>query len=334
MVSQSISSVPSNDLGAAPITFFRFLTPNELMQLAEDQNNKVIVVDVSGREDFTKGHIKIPYGATVNAPLFFDYRFREKAETPEEMVFRFQTYLTELGVTGQESLVFTEKSPLDSWGAALRGSMLTILSGYPRDQVYVLEGGNEAWHIGKGDVGEGIVIPAKGSFISDQPDFSFLATAKDVLAFSENPQENSIIVDTRHAPEWIGQNATPYPVDVDVRAGRIPGENVVNCNFEEFLERRGDGVVVLKDAAVLKGMYADMGIKEDTNVIGTCFKCAREMHDAAAREKAGLPIGKFYLEGMYGWGSNQELPMDHGLPSLERTFGKNREELRDIIQSS
>src|SRR5262249_7984138 len=95
-------------------------SPADLLAMLERPD--VVVIDISTAEQFAARHIRpARAGQVVHGPLFWTYLLLEERGGVADMEQTFGALFSQLGLTGEETLVFTEASHADGFGRSCRG---------------------------------------------------------------------------------------------------------------------------------------------------------------------------------------------------------------------
>lgn len=303
--------------------------PLELSKMM--QRKDVVVIDVSLVDQFEGSHIKAKYpGQVVNGVDFWSYRLFEDTGGFEGMKNHFAQYLGSLGVTGNETLVFTEQNSTDGLGRSFRAEFMLKSLGYDASKLCILDGGNENWQYYGNDLVEGSVsIVAKPAVHGLEPQMDLLVSKKEVVEFAIYGRSGTVVLDVRDFEEWTGERSSPGNLDKEISAGRIPGSH--NLSWGDFF-KAGDKLddskleipLVLKNSDEMKALVADLKLDLDTPVILYCYKGSRaSLVHKALTDVLGFNDVKVYFESWAGYARDGSTPKESAqhLPSSTRTHG-------------
>jgi thiosulfate/3-mercaptopyruvate sulfurtransferase len=168
------------------------------------------------------------------------------------------------------------------------------------DRTFVLDGGLDAWRA------EGGLLSTESSKVSPgrftpRPRADVIVDVTYVKAHLTDPRVS--VVDARTRPYYTGEDTRGFP-----RPGHIPG--AVNLPFDS-LSQTGDAPV-LKDLATLKSMFAEAGVKPDTEVVAYCHIGLQASQVYMAGRMLGLRV-KLYDGSFEEWSAKEELPVEKGI---------------------
>ena len=165
------------------------------------------------------------------------------------------------------------------------------------DRVSVLDGGLDAWRAQGGVLVTEVPQVTPGRF-TPQPRADVIVDLNYVKAHLADPRVS--IVDARTRAYYTGEDTRGFP-----RPGHIAG--ALNLPFDS-LSQTGDAPV-LKDAATLKSLFAEAGVKPDTEVVAYCHIGLQASQVYMAGRMLGLRV-KLYDGSFEEWSAKEELPVD------------------------
>ncbi|MCA1669340.1 MAG: sulfurtransferase [Thermomicrobia bacterium] len=254
-------------------------------------DGSAIAVDTRPPQEYAQGHIAgavsaYPYGAQAVSTLAGDAQFR--AYVVE--------YMTRLGITGDETLVFYA---MKNETTDARGLWTADFAGYERSAL--LAGGLQQWL-------------AEGRPISQEPDsvrqpVAFtphwndrtFATADDAAAAMNNPAV--VLLDVRSEGEHTGSAQGRY-AGVNPRLGRIPGS--VWIEWTELSNADG----TYKSSDEIRQLLAAKGVTPDKEVITYCQGGGRAAHSYVALKSAGFNDVRHYVGSFGDYSRRADLPIE------------------------
>lgn len=254
-------------------------------------DGSAIVVDTRTQQEYAQGHIPgavwaYPYGVQAVSTPEGDARFRAYVVD----------YLTNLGITGDETLVFYA---LTNQTTDARGLWTADFAGY--ENAALLIGGLQHWM-------------AEGRPVSHEPDgdrqpIAFtphwnettFATADDVVAQIGNP--DVVLLDVRSEGEMTGSAQGRY-AGVNPRLGRIPGG--VWIEWTELSNPDG----TYKSPEEIRQILAGLGVTPDKEVITYCQGGGRAAHSYAALKSAGFDDVRHYVGSFGDYSRRTDLPIE------------------------
>ncbi len=254
-------------------------------------DGSAIAVDTRTPQEYAQGHIAgavsaYPYGAHAFSTPEGDAHFR--AYVVE--------YMTNLGITGNETLVFyAMKNETND----ARGLWTADFAGYAK--VALLAGGLQRW------LAEGHPISQEDNnarqpiaFTPHWNDTTF-ATADDAAAAGDNP--TIVLLDVRSEGEHTGSAQGRY-AGVNPRLGRIPGS--VWIEWTELSNADG----TYKSPDEIRRLLAAKGVTPDQEVITYCQGGGRAAHSYAALKSAGFDDVRHYVGSFGDYSRRTDLPIE------------------------
>lgn len=188
-------------------------------KLRKDQKY-VVVLDASWHlpEDNRDAAAEFAQQHLVGARFFDITSFNDPDSTLPNMLTRNEQYIAEklgaLGITNEHKIIFYDKSKLHS---SCRAAWMMKVFGHPANQIYVLDGGLDAWekYGGKTEVGDAKAVSAKTYNINYES--HFIRTLVQMKTNLHHPSEQ--VIDVRHPVRFAGgKEHRPH-----TRSGHIPG---------------------------------------------------------------------------------------------------------------
>jgi len=260
-------------------------------QWLSNHRDSVVAVDVRVRPLYLLGHID---GAIhIDKSAFLDNRHGVKSLVPTAL--DFTKLLDENGI-GKDTAVVAYAEDDNPYAARFIWS----LRFHGHEKAYVLDGGYEKWSK------EGrptALLPS-----TNEPTTGYAVTgAEDIRAESDyiltrltNP--SVVVWDTRGIAEYLG---------TDVRAdrgGHIPG--VLHLNWVD-LQKKENGVSVLKSEEEIRTLLASRGITPDKEIIAHCQTGIRSSYATLVLLGLDYPAAKNYDGSWIEWANDPSLPVEN-----------------------
>lgn len=253
-------------------------------------DGSAIAVDCRVPQEYVGGHIP----GAINA-----YPYGPAARSTPQGQAEFRAfvvdYLTELGITGTETLVFYAATN-DTTDA--RGLWTAEFAGY--ENAALLSGGLHAWTAaGKALSTE----PSRRAPVAFTPQWNegTYATADEVAARINRP--GTVLLDVRSEDEHTGSPAGRY-VGVNPRLGRVPGSVWI-----EWTELRApDGTY--KSPEAIRAILAAHGVTPEQEVVTYCQGGGRAAHSYAALKSAGFDQVRHYVGSFGDYAQRDDLPIE------------------------
>lgn len=252
-------------------------------------DGSAVAVDCRPPAEYATGHIP---GAVSGNPLGV-----APASTPEgEARFRAYVaeYMTGLGVTGDETLVFyaNTNETLDA-----RGLWTAEFAGYRN--AALLTGGLRAW-VEAGQPTDATPAERVPVPYTPQWDEGTYANADDTAA--RVGSDDAVLLDVRSRDEYTGSPAGRY-AGVNPRLGRLPG--AVWMEWTELSNADG----TYKSPEEIREILAARGIAPDKEVVTYCQGGGRAAHAYAALKSAGFGRVLHYVGSFGDYSRRGELPI-------------------------
>ena len=168
----------------------------------------------------------------------------------------------------------------------------------------LLDGGMPAWTSAGKTLSKDVPAPKQGS-LKIQTNDSVLAKVDFVKA---NLNKDTVkIIDARTPNFYDGSSAGGQP-----RAGRIPGAK--NIPFSTITDEKG----FVKDAATLRKMFTDAGVRADDTVVTYCHIGQQGSLAYFAAKSLGYKV-KLYDGSFQEWSRLADLPVEAPKASQEKT---------------
>jgi thiosulfate/3-mercaptopyruvate sulfurtransferase len=237
----TLSITPPDQRGYADSSIF--VTTEWLAERLDDPN--IRVVDTNYPEEYEKGHIP---GAVGVADNYYKTSLEDRThiQGPEQ----FAETMSSLGISDDTLVVAS-----DSHGGLYSMRLLWALKYYGHKQAKFLDGGLPKWQAEGRPVNSDRPQAAEGRF-TPRRDTRIFAGKNDVLGAIDD--RDTVILDVRSDAERDGSNRRGGK-----RGGYIP--NSVHLEWVNF--HTGGEAPVIKDAAELRQMLAEIGVTPDKNVV-------------------------------------------------------------------
>ena len=222
-----------------------FVTTEWLAEHISDANIRVVDTDVP--EEYETGHIP----GAVN-PVDHYYKTSLEDRTHIQPAEQFAQTMSELGIGDNTLVVGYDRS-----GGVYSFRLMWALHYYGHTNAKFLDGGLPKWIAeGRETTPDVQSFSGLGGTFTPKANSDIFASRERVLgAIDDN---STILLDVRADDEWTGVNKRGGP-----RGGRIPG--AVHLEWVNF--HTGGDVPVLKSAAEIRELLADLGVTPDKNVI-------------------------------------------------------------------
>ena len=209
---------------------------------------------------------------------------------------RFAMWMSSVGFANNMQAVVYDRQ-----GVNYCGRLWWMLKWAGHDAVAVLDGGLQAWQAAGGAVNSGEEPSHFQSHFALNEPLRQLATASDVLARLQHPNDQTVI-DARAGARYRGEVEPLDPV-----AGHIPG--ALNRPFAENIGTDGR----FKPAALLRAEFDELlaGRNPDT-VVHQCGSGVSAIPNLLAMEVAGLGKTSLFAGSWSEWCSDPARPVERG----------------------
>lgn len=236
------------------------INATQLDKFRKGQKN-VVILDASwflltdGRDakaEFEAGHIVGSRFLDLNV-------FHEKDADLPNMLTRDEEFISakvgELGITNDHKIILYDRSPLHT---SCRALWMFKVFGHNPNQLYILDGGFDAWqkYGGKVDIGEARATPKKNYTVTYQA--HLIRSLVQMKTNLNHPTEQ--VVDVRHPVRYAG-GPEPRP---NIRSGHIPG----SFSFPYMTMFELDGR--FKPIERLRKQFTGIGVVLEAPIITTC----------------------------------------------------------------
>jgi thiosulfate/3-mercaptopyruvate sulfurtransferase len=210
--------------------------------------------------------------------------------------------LARWGVAAGDSIVFYDDA--GQGRHAIRGYWLMRLYRFPRERLFVLDGGLPVWQTEGRPMAaeEPTIVPPTATEPLGERDETLIATAAQVLAWSLEasvPGGPTRLLDVRLIDEFLGTDVRA------ARGGRIPGAQ--HRLFTDFVAPDGR----LRPAAEVLAIVKGSGVHPDELRATYCQGGIRAaLAWFVLSEIAGLTQVRNYAESWEEWGNRPELPIE------------------------
>lgn len=225
-------------------------------------------------------------------------------------ISRLEERIRSLGINNSSDVVIYS-NPFDNWGD--EGRMFWMLEYLGHPSIMVLDGGWVKWTAEHRRFEHEPVKLAPGDFkASLKPE---VLTMKDELKkLVKQPHPGTFILDARSTEEYAGKEIDGLP-----RAGHIP--TAVNISWNGFL--KPDGTV--KDLEMVRGMFAEFGLRPDLEVITYCLGGVRSAWVYFLLRLIGYENVRNYPGSWWEWSRDFAAPAEKDLKLLHKFKATNPE---------
>ena len=243
----------------------------------------------AGRAAYLKGHIPGAQFASLNddlsAPIEPGITGRHPLPDKETLA----STIRRLGIQHNQKVI-----AYDANNGAYAARLWWILRYLGHDQVWVLDGGYDAWLAAGNEVTLDITEPKESDF--DIENSISLVTDASVLGHT-----SATIIDARDEARFRGEQEPIDPI-----AGHIPG---AMCRpFSQNLDEFGK----FKTAEILRAQLIEAGISNSEPSICYCGSGVTACHNILAMIRAGFPEPYLYAGSWSEWITDGNRPVEVG----------------------
>lgn len=282
------------------MAYTTLITPDEVHANLSDPQWTIIDCRFSladpaqGRREYKEEHIPGALYAhldeDLSGPIVPGRTGRHPLPTPEIAARRFGAW----GIgAGQQVVAY------DGSGGAIAARLWWMLRWLGHEAVAVLDGGWQAWLDAGYAVRSGVETAPSRTFVP-APQDGWVATTAEVE--SQRHEENFLLIDSRAAERYRGENETIDPV-----AGHIPG--AINLpyagNLDEDGNFRGREALRAQFESVLRETPSD-------HVTFYCGSGVSAAHNILAMAHAGLELPRLYVGSWSEWITDRSRPVNVG----------------------
>ncbi len=270
------------------------------LNLSDDKHR--VLIDLRKPDAFAEGHIPGAKRVWRDDIQSVNYPYGGMALESGIMT----DLLDSMGVTSASEVYI-----YDAKGGCDAARLWWLMKVYGHDQVYLLDGGWQAWQLLGADIPEtsdaAELVPtcreAADAYAFPTPaDSTMVATLEDVQRAIDDP--NIILLDTRSTDEFTGVFMKPGAV----RAGHIPGA----LHFDWGNAVQMDSDWKMKPRKDLLAMLEAVGVTADDHIITYCHTGVRSAHTTfVLRELLGFTNVQNYDGSWTEWSHIAELPIEN-----------------------
>ncbi len=275
------------------------ITPAQLQELVL-QDDGLVLLDTREELEFSEGHIE---GAISNQ--WFEWCAKAPSSAKStlfeqgywgnldvESIEKVEKAIGDLGITNGGTVV-VYSAGIASKGR--EGRLAWMLLYFGLEEVYILDGGYNAWLNAKGEVSQKSVLPQKAKFkVALQPHRRVeLADVKKILA--EDSGTCPLLVDTRSPLEFDGRL-----YDYQPRMGHIPRS--VNIWFDRYFAEDGRFIGKEKFLSLLESEGATSNVKASYCEVGVRAATFSLLYELATGDV--LPV---YDGSLMEWSHHSDL---------------------------
>lgn len=280
------------------MSFARLLTPHQLSERLHDPHLRMLDCrfaledPAQGRARYDAGHIPGALHADLerdlSGPVIQGVTGRHPLPDPQ----RLQERLRDWGIDDHSPVVLYDEGP--SAFAARAWWLLAWLG--KREEVYVLDGGFQAWRTAELPVTTEVIDHPRGQFTA-QPDTRMVVEADDLLQRLASPELT--LIDARALPRFRGEIEPLDPV-----AGHIPGAYC--APFTENLDASGR---FLPRAQLRQRFERLLDGRSPASLVAYCGSGVTACHNLLALSLAGLPLAPLYPGSWSEWITDPARPV-------------------------
>lgn len=246
----------------------------------------------AGRRAYDAGHVPgacyADLEADLSGPIVPGVSGRHPLPALSELTPRLRAW----GVTSGARVI-----AYDDAGGAMAARLWWLLRWLGHDEVFVCDGGYQAWLAAGGEPTREVPRPLPGNF-EPRPRAGWVVSTAEVA----NRAASTLLLDARAQERYRGE-VEP----IDAVPGHIPG--AVCVPFGENLAEGG----VFADRARLAARYrAVVGNTPAEHVVVYCGSGVTACHDILAAEHAGLGVFRLYAGSYSEWIADSSRPVNTG----------------------
>lgn len=179
--------------------------------------------------------------------------------------------------------------------------------GHPREKLFVIDGGFEAWKRSGGAIETGPpLVPTKGSYVCSFKPENVRSFAQMQTLVRDGSEQ---VVDTRPAPRFTGAAPEPRP---GMARGHMPG--AANLPFTELLDK--DDFSAFRPVDEMREAFQRAGVRTDRPAVFSCGSGMSACVAAFACELMGTPQDVVYDGSWSEWGAAEGAPTETSAPPL------------------
>ncbi len=190
---------------------------------------------------------------------------------------KLQDYIQSIGVEDDRAVIVYGEGD-GSGGDAVAGNLYWTLEYVGHDEVYLVDGGLQAWIDARYDaLDSGNSEPEATDFEIERRD-ELLATVDDLKEVIDDEEDDTVIIDTRRESEFVGEEIRNNPYSGKVRTS-------VHYHWEDVF----DDDNTLRDADELKAEFEEVGFAPGVDTVPYCQSGVRSGYFYAVLQSLGYP---------------------------------------------
>ena len=239
--------------------------------LAMMNNDNVILVDANGSEGYAVKHVD----GAINIQRS-DLMLQEPVPNTVADKALVEKVLSEKGISNDSTvLIYDSNNNMDA------ARIWWTLKLYGHENVKVVSGGKSALIAAGAETNGNKVVLPETTYVAKDMDTSMIATLSEVEAQVNDPDADTMLIDTRSEEEYM--------------EGTIPG----SVWFEYLNNNNEDGTI--KDVTTIQTTYLDLGLIPDDTAIIYCKSSVRGAETFLALANAGYKNLKLYDGAILEW---------------------------------
>lgn len=245
------------------------------------KDDKLVLIDARGEEDYNKGHIDGAINVIWQALANVEGKSGDKDWGTLQDAEKLSETLSNFGIANDSKVVVYGNK--DGWGDDGRVVWCLKRAGI---EARMLNGGIDLWNSEGNELSKEATAPTKAecTITEIKPDFNITT---DEL---KSEYDGLKIIDSRAKEEYDG--AVNYG---EARGGHLPG--AINIPFNELYNEDG----TIKTIEEIDKIMSDAGIKKDDAVVTYCTAGIRSAYMALAMQNAGYTNVRNYDASFYEW---------------------------------